>query len=155
MSVITPGSLLIDSWGILSTIIKDKVSDIGDSRSGSEFVVSAWPNRTDYPRSKWLGYPFVVLQNEMDSESNLTINRGLKVKKVSFHADVYNKSKDNTDRMANQINEILDISEDGLIGSGLINYRVESSSYSPDTDPSGSFLHKYTLNWAYDYIANK
>jgi len=152
---ITAGSLLTDSWNIIKDILYDKLSDIGTSRSGSEFVVSAWPNRTDYPRRKWLAYPFVVLTNEVDSENNFTMNRSNVIKTVTFHADVYHKSQANVDKMTNQIMEILDISAQGLTGSGLLNYRIESMSSTDITDPSNALVHQKTLNWVYDYIAEK
>lgn len=147
-------------------IITDQITDQSrDSRSGSLFVFSAWPNKVaksrhsgragDFTGAKWVGYPFVVLTNEVNTSKNLTLNRGLKEKVVTFHADVYNKSKANTDRTSNQINEILDITESGLVGSGLSDFTIESASYTPDLDQSGASIHKNTLNWMYRYIAIK
>ena len=154
MTIITAGSLLTDSWNMVCAILKDQLTDTSsDSRAGSEFVVSAWPNRTDYPRSKWLNYPFVVLTNEVESANNLTLNLTKKEKVVVFHADVYNKSQAFADRMANQICEAMEISESGLEGSGLTMYRMESMSTSDTQDPSGATLHLKSVNWRYDYRA--
>ena len=166
MTQIAAGSLLIDSWNILYNVITDQITDTSKgARAGSTFVFSAWPNRIptsrqtarkgDHITSSWVDYPILVLTNEVIASTTTAMNRSIKTKTVMFHTDVYNKSKANADRNTNQVNEILDITEEGFIGSGLFNFRVESSSYSEDTDPSGALIHRNTLNWAYDYRAIK
>ena len=162
MTSINSGSLLTDGWTIIKDIFYDQVSDIVPStssrnaRSGSEFVVSAWPNRINYARAKWLEYPFVVLRANIDGERNLTIpSSGLKEKTLSFTAEVYDKSQANADKMANQINEILDISESGLVGSGLGGYRVDSVTSGDIVDPGDAVVHVKTIKWLYDYIAER
>lgn len=155
MTAINAGSLLTDGWSLIANVLKDQLSDIGGSRSGSEFVVSAWPNRTNYKRAKWLGYPFVVLTAEVDTENNFTVNRQLKAKSIVFHADIYDKSQQNTDTMTNQVMEVLDVAESGFEGSGLRNYRIESMSSTDITDPGNALVHQKTINFIYDYINTK
>jgi hypothetical protein len=136
--------------------LKDQLTDTSTaSRAGSEFVVSAWPNRVNFNRAKWLGYPFVVVTNDVDTENNLTLRRRQKTKVVSFVANVYDKSQANADTVSNQINEILDVAEDGLEGSGLHNYRVISSSTGDLLDPSGALVHNKSINFAYDFIEQR
>lgn len=139
----------------MKDIMYDQLSDIGGTRTGSEFVVSAWPNRANYPTAKWLKYPFVVLMANNDGQSNLTINKGLKEKTIAFTAEVYDKSQANADKMANQVNEVLDIAEGGLEGSGLHMFRVESISSGDIVDPGNAVVHVKTINWMYDYIATR
>ena len=155
MTEIGVGSLLTDGWQLMKGVLYSELSDIGGSRPGSEFVVSAWPNRVNYSRSKWLGYPFVVLTADIESQRNLTTSKGLKEKTISFTAEVYDKSQQNVDTMTNQINEALDVSESGIEGSGFHNYRVESMSTSDMTDPGDALVHVKSIRWMYDYIAQR
>jgi len=155
MTAITAGSLLTDGWQLMKNIMYDQLSDIGGTRGGSEFVVSAWPNRANYGRAKWLGYPFVVLYANNDGQNNLTLTKNLKHKTISFTAEVCDKSQANVDKMANQLNEVLDVAEGGLEGSGFNNFRVEGISSGDISDPGNALVHIKTVRWMYDYIATK
>ena len=161
MTSINSGSLLTDGWTIIKDIFYDQVSDIVPStssrnaRSGSEFVVSAWPNRVNYSRAKWLEYPFVVLRANLEGGRNKTMNAQLKEKRLAFEAQVYDKSQVNADKMANQINEILDVSQLGLEGSKLEGFEVDSIDSGDIIDPGDAVVHVKTIKWHYDYVANK
>ena len=152
MTAISTGSLLTDSWTVVTDVIKDQLSDTSNNaRAGSEMLLSAWPNRSNRNRREWTKYPFMIIKVNMDDDTNYTLNRGLKTKSVTFSSEVYDKSQANADQMTNQLIDILDIAEDGFEGSGLAQFRVESMSSNDITDLSGAFVHQKTLNWRYDY----
>ena len=166
MTEIGAGSLLTDSWSMLYNIFTDQLTDTSKlARAGSNIVFSAWPNKInqsrrtastgDFTGKKWINYPLMVLTTEVRAGFNKTMNRTNKMKNIIFHADVYDKSKANADSMLNQTMDILDVVEDGLCGSLLANYEIESSSTTDTTDPSGARIHQNTPNWTYDYFAQK
>jgi len=132
MNYITKDNIYTQSWNNLYEVISNNVTD--PKSRGVKWIFSAFP---DVKKPNFPGYPIITITPTDLSITNINLARDMREETYRYPIDIFSKSSQEVDELANSIIKALTDNEIELAkygmkrmsiaSSAITNYRIENN----------------------------